>query len=255
MQIFRKQQQYIWSLIGGKYFLIWNNPFIVYSILIQNMGNIGKGFSILLVVILAASNLMIIESASAQTIPKPSVPEFRANYVTSQHSETTINPYTGKSVTQQINNSTIEISITNQQYTYSNGSTFYLYYNIRVKGHFEEKWKELYSTVRLLPNYDSYRQNSESNVDAYKIEYLSAPYLPWPYSPIRQSSSQYTVFSMPATDYPSGGQLEFQVKAMVGHESTYFGGVSENGMGGENLPSRCLRYVKRLEQYSNNNHT
>ena len=69
MQIFRKQQQYIWSLIGGKYFLIWNNPFIVYSILIQNMGNIGKGLSLLLAVILAVSSLIMIESAYAQSYP------------------------------------------------------------------------------------------------------------------------------------------------------------------------------------------
>ncbi len=45
------------------------------------MGNIGKGFSLLLVVILAVSSLIVVESASAQSIPKSSVPEFTLKYV------------------------------------------------------------------------------------------------------------------------------------------------------------------------------
>jgi hypothetical protein len=44
------------------------------------MGSIGKGFSLLIVVILAASSLMVIESANAQSSSKPSVPEFKLSY-------------------------------------------------------------------------------------------------------------------------------------------------------------------------------
>jgi hypothetical protein len=45
------------------------------------MGSIYKRFSLLLVIILAVSNLIMVESAYAQSIPKASVPEFSVGYV------------------------------------------------------------------------------------------------------------------------------------------------------------------------------
>ena len=49
------------------------------------MGSIGKGLSLLLVVILVGSSLIMVESASAQSIPKPSIPEFTVNLIDSSY--------------------------------------------------------------------------------------------------------------------------------------------------------------------------
>jgi hypothetical protein len=50
-----------------------NKLFIGYRLVILSMGSIGKGFLLLLLVILAVSSLMMVESAFAQTT-EPSVP-------------------------------------------------------------------------------------------------------------------------------------------------------------------------------------
>ncbi len=116
------------------------------------MGRTSKNFSVLLFVILAVSSIIMIESASAQSIPKPSIPQFTVKFAPDDVNTTTTDPYTGVNTTTTQNFSTINLTITNQQYSYSNGSTFNIYYNIRVKGHFETSWNELYPTTELLPS-------------------------------------------------------------------------------------------------------
>ena len=216
MQIFRKQQQYIWSLIGGKYFLIWNNPFIVYSILIQNMGNIGKGLSLLLAVILAVSSLIMIESAYAQSIPKPSIPEFTVKLIDSSYvipATTTIDPYTGQTATSQskrIDARTIEVRIKDVQFSpfeKKNGSNTYtaqFYYNIRFKGHFEKEWHEIYNpnVNGLLGSYGSY---GKETVLSLQGEYSSTEGL--------KIAPQGIYFP---TFLPNA-QIDFQVEAMIGY--------------------------------------
>ncbi len=50
--------------------------------LILNMGKIGKTFVLLLTIIVAMSCLILLiaKPANAQTIPKPSIPEFKLSY-------------------------------------------------------------------------------------------------------------------------------------------------------------------------------
>jgi hypothetical protein len=58
----------------------------------------GKTFALSLILLLALSNLMMAESASAQSIPKPSVPEFTIRYRDYSYSIPPtygINEYTG----------------------------------------------------------------------------------------------------------------------------------------------------------------
>ena len=128
----------------------WNKPFIASILLVLDMGSIGKGFSLLLVVILAVSSLMMVESASAQSIPKPSVPEFTLKYVDNSYdvppmTTSSTDPYTGK-VTfttipgYHVENKSVEITIKNQPFTSylnENGSRVWLFYYVAVKGHFE----------------------------------------------------------------------------------------------------------------------
>ena len=84
------------------------------------MGSISKGFSLLLVVILAVSSLMMVESAFAQSIPKPSVPEFTVKIVAQPYdvpTTTSIDSYSGKEIIHQgyhVENKSIEVKIKNQ---------------------------------------------------------------------------------------------------------------------------------------------
>ena len=60
-----------------------------------------------------------------------------------------------------------------------------LYYDVRVKGHFEENWTELYP----------YSDDSRPDLQL-------------------QSASENTLISTPQ-DYPAGGQVDFQVEAII----------------------------------------
>ncbi len=98
------------------------------------MSSISKTFTLILILIVAVSSLSLItiKLASAQTIPKPSIPEFTVHYADRSNdvpANTSIDPFTGKTVTnpaQHIENQTIS-------------SSDYLYYEIRMKGHFSQE--------------------------------------------------------------------------------------------------------------------
>jgi hypothetical protein len=205
------------------------------------MGNISKCSALLLTLIIATScaTLLAINPSTAQTISTPSVPEFTVKFVPSTYSVTTSNPYTGESSTTQCDNNTIEIAITNQDYTYSNGSSFYLYYNIRTKGHFEENWTELYPTVGLLPNAGAYQHADYRNYYAQYIAFTAEDprnsYLGLP-----ATNSKYTTVVFPA-DYPQNGSVDFQVEAMIGQNATYCDPtnniVYDSSSGGVNRPA------------------
>jgi hypothetical protein len=136
---------------------------------------------------------------------RPSIPEFTVQFVDNSYNvpataTSTTNPYTGKTTTTttpayHVENQTIEITIKNQPYTpYTNeyGVEALFYYNVRTKGHYEENWTDLY--------------NSEDG-----------------YAP--QSNSTYTILSISANNYPSGGQVDFQVQAMIGAVHPSFNGT------------------------------
>lgn len=130
------------------------------------------------------------EPTQPTSIPKPSVPEFTVE--TGDHSYvvpsyTSIDPYTGDPITHPsytVENITIDITIKNQPFTPPDNLTN-LYYGVRVKGHFEQSWTELY--------YITNRTNGN---------YLRI-----------QSASENTVISIPQ-DYPQG-QVDFQVEAVI----------------------------------------
>jgi|YelNatPaOPRAMG01_1025707.scaffolds.fasta_scaffold43577_1 hypothetical protein len=186
------------------------------------MYRLSKHHSLYFVAILAFSVLlMIAESTDAQTIPKPTVPQFTVKYVDRSYTvpaTTTIDPYSGQSVTNPshyVENRTLEIAIKNQPFTpYIDNSTgaewkITLMYQIRTKGHFAQNWTNLYSVDN---------------------GFLSA------------SNSSYTTVSYPLSEgSPVGGNLEandqvdFQVKAMIGYVhrtvgfmSWYFTGESSD---------------------------
>lgn len=195
--------------------------------------------------VISSVGLLTDKSVSAQTatpissIPAPTVPQFTVKFNSNFINVITTDPYTGANTTTTQNQSTIELSIANQLYSYSNGSTFSIYYNVRVKGHFaNSSWTELYPTIQLLPHTGDYNIN---NFQQYEVPYIwgentgNHPILP-------QSNTTYTTVSIPANSYPVGGQVDIQVEAMLGVNSTYF--LSTNtffAMGDNYLPA--IAYV------------
>ena len=155
----------------------------------------NKQFVLLLILVATASSLLFVQPAYP-SVAKPSVPEFTLKleahpyYVPPTYE---IDPYTGENTKTKegytVENKTIIITIKNQAFTSSfNGTNYYFYYNVREKGHFENEWTELYS-YSILKRYPSL------------------------------SKSEYTVITISADKYPSGGQVDFQVEAILYHDA------------------------------------
>ncbi len=170
------------------------------------MGRTSKGFSILLVIIIAVTSLMTVDSAFAQSISKPSVPDFTAQFVDSSYdipATHTFDPYTGQEITNQgthVEIKSIEIKIRNQPFDVfrnANGQEINLCYNIRIKGHFEQNWTEIYRPVYGFPQQSS---DSEYTVLSYN----------W----VEQGETQ--IGSRMIT-LRNGAQADFQVEAMIGY--------------------------------------
>ena len=184
------------------------------------MDTLSKGFSLLLVVILAVSNLMIIQSANGQSILKPSVPEFTAQFVDRSYDvpeTSTVNQYTGELVitpAHRVQNYTIEITIKNQPYNTAvvqEGTATWnaeFHYDVNVKGHFAQNWTIMYAMAE---------GPKASNVDYTVITYelVSSPTHPEEGYELR-SFFDDTVGSNSIMGIPPNSQLDFRVRAMIG---------------------------------------
>jgi hypothetical protein len=162
----------------------------------------GKSFTLAIILLSVASSLILTESAFAQSIPKPFVPEFSLIFVDASYdvpTTHTIDPYTGQDITNQgyhVNKIDLVMIIQNQPLVYQYNGSFL--YNIHVKGHYAQNWTQLYLNDEL---------------------------------PIANASSTQTSITIGSLgdvfgknglikDYdlmvPSGGQEDFQVQAMIG---------------------------------------
>ena len=164
----------------------------------------SKTFSLALIVLLAVSTLLMVKPTFAQSIPKPSVPEFTIEVISSPYdvppkTTTITNPYTNQTTTTttpgyHVENKTTVVKIKNQLFTpytiQQNGAnwTINLFYNIHLKGHFSPDW-------------GNYRLNNGSG-DGNLVQNYAA---------------QYTV--VPIDDYlPTTGQIDVQVQALAGYQ-------------------------------------
>ncbi len=216
------------------------------------MGNINKAFALLLTLIIALSCLtvLIVKPANAQSIPTPSVPKFTVKLTSFPNTQ----------------NYSIQISIDSQPYAYSyNGSLYQEYFNIRVKEHSAQNWTEFYPIINGTKTWNGGEgvvQGPEAVRYFSYAEYVSSD------SPI-QSDSGATVnfYVTPIMNYlddqpifggyaiqraysyfnqgepynrtfldgvPIDAQLDFQVQALVGHNSTVWYNISAlwAGIGG-----------------------
>ena len=179
-----------------------------------------KSATLLLVTVLVVSSLVVVGSVCAQSVPAPSAPEFTVKFVNASYTVTTTNSYTGVNETEQVSNNSVEITITNQPFSHPG---YQIYYNVRVRPHFDGNWTEVYSLRTYASSYDG-------DYDFSYAQYISENSMP-------QSESSYTIitFSVVPTNLylgsgydvggtslraiPDGSQIDFQVEALVGHPS------------------------------------
>jgi hypothetical protein len=166
-----------------------------------------KVFSAMLILVMAVSILIVIGPVQAE-VPKPSVPEFTlklASYPYDVAPTTYTDPYTGKTTITNYGyhseNISVVLTIKNQPFISTldaSGNYTSLYYNVRFKGHFVDDWK-------YYPEGRNYG-------------YINA------------SQSDYTVLSFSLGgaqlgDVSNGGELDFQVEALIGHDNQISWGV------------------------------
>ena len=146
---------------------------------------------------------MLFGTAQAQTTPKPSVPEFTVKLVDASYDEPitySIDPYTGETITHggiHIELTGLKVNVTNQPFTPTNQYDKFLY-NIRIKGAFTEDWIELYRAS------DGYPTQSDTEYTVISLGLLREDGLDL------QSGAK-------GIKIPYGGQVDFQVEAMIGY--------------------------------------
>jgi hypothetical protein len=155
------------------------------------MERIGKGFCLLLIVALVISMFVVVKPANAQSIPKPSRPEFTIQTET------------------QANTTTITLTIKNQPFDaasqYPNG--FFYNVAISVDG---KNWSELYHVEDAS---EWYPQQANSSTTVLTFVAGETVYYP------RDTSQGVGVI-------PKSGEVAFQVQAMIGHRDR---GAFQNG--------------------------
>ena len=114
------------------------------------MDKVNKILLLAVISALLSSSLLMVQSASAQSTPKPSVPEFTLRFVDNSYDvepRYSYDSYTGKNVLAEngyhVQNKTIELRIKNQQFTSyhdSEGNLIGLYYLVQTKGYFGGSW-------------------------------------------------------------------------------------------------------------------
>jgi hypothetical protein len=172
------------------------------------MGRLGKYFTLCLVVIFAVSILLMVIPVKAETIPKPSVPEFAVRIVSNPYlvpQEDLTDPYTGHVTIYPSHiseNKSIVVTVKNQQFVstqLSDGNWTRLYYNLRFEGHFTQNDWSYYPVIPVDGPGSAY-------IDASQSEFTTIP---------------IPKYMLPAT-YPNGTQIDFQVQALIGYDkSTY----------------------------------
>jgi hypothetical protein len=180
-----------------------------------SMGDVSKRFSLLLIVSIVTLSLLILQLASAQSTPKPSVPQFSIQVVDRSYDVPTTyytDPYTGKQVANpgyHVDDIRVEGKIKNQHFnpytipnpnstsSYDINRNIDFYYNISYRGHFGGEWRKLHGSEDV----DYLKQN-------YTSEFTNF------------NASRYN-----ALEFQDGSQVDFRVKAIIGFETWGFAGT------------------------------
>jgi hypothetical protein len=179
------------------------------------VGTSQKSLTVLLIVALIASGLMLVGSASAQSTPKPSAPQFTLQYADFSYdvpstTSTVTDPFTGKQITTtnngyHVDNRTIILKIKNQPIPQTGTENpLGLYYYVRFKGHYENNESDwMYLPKELKYGYGP-ASNSVESVWYYRLDSLASQY--------------YLYFS-------DNSEIDFQVQALIGNQTLSVGGL------------------------------
>ena len=156
-------------------------------------------------------SLLMVKPASAQSIPKPSVPQFTLTfqdntYVVQPTTFATTDPYTGKqtitgsTIGAYVANASITVRITNQPftpYTDANNNTIQLYYDVRWKGQFTDSWEgSLFPNVYII-------QDSSNDFTNIRLGF---------------TSNYWTVYDAAQINWHAlGNPVDIQVEACTGY--------------------------------------
>jgi hypothetical protein len=190
----------------------------------------SKPATLLFIAVLVLSSFAMVGSVFAQSVPTPSVPEFTVKFVNASYTVTTANSFTGLDETEFVSNDSIEITITNQAFDHSSGQ---IYYNVRVKPHFVDDWTEVYPVSNRTSSYRdgvySYAQyiNKKAIIQSdSSYTNITFPVIP---TTIHSESGYDVTWTYPGDNgiayfsflsaIPDDSQLDFQVQALVGHDS------------------------------------
>jgi hypothetical protein len=203
------------------------------------MGTTSKTLALTLILLIAMSSLILltVKPANAQTIPKPSVPEFALRYVDNSYDEPPtykVDPYTGKTVLTQagyhVKNDSVELIIRNQPYNSvvnENGSRTYLFYNIAIKGHYEkwayDDWNSQTSrqkTSEMFPMSYIGAGDSEYKVITYGLGGNNGTDTAYKYRSLSYNSPPYYgYYNYALGNISIGGQVDFRVQAIIGYST------------------------------------
>ncbi len=164
----------------------------------------SKNLAIVLILTMAISSLslLMVESVNAQTIPKPSVPQFTLELIGPSFDKPptySLNPSTGLFEANDngyhMEYSAVKIIIKNQPYV---DDTFGIgfFYNVRWKEHSSTDWQELFSPD-AYPSQDS---GNQSTIISFAL-----------------SGAESLHSSLRILSIPSGSQADFQVEALIGN--------------------------------------
>jgi hypothetical protein len=163
-------------------------------------------------------------STDVSGIPKPPVPEFTLKVVEHPYDVPptySTDPYTGKSIMTQpgyhVENKSIEVTVKNQPfspYNDVNGNSIGLYYNITVKGHYENTWDYCFNNpYRGLLN----ASNSDNTIISMPIGgHASVP-----------------LGGYPLEGVDVGDQVDFRVQAQIGYYNKSYTGMFAPVPGGD----------------------
>jgi hypothetical protein len=181
------------------------------------MRQVRKKVTLLILLTLSISLLASALPTKAQSTTTPSTPTFTVNlvnnsYITPVTTSSSTDQYTNKTTVTQtggqyVKNYTIVLNITNQALPSAfDGSKYSIYYSIRFMPHFAQDGP--YDQYGLLSSCNN--SLAPDPTDAAVTQYF-ANVIP------KQSDGQYTIFSIDGNYYNQSDQIDFKVKAVVGH--------------------------------------
>jgi hypothetical protein len=184
----------------------------------------SKHATLLLITVLALSSIVMVGSVFAESIPKPSVPEFNLKFVDNSYDVPptySTDLYTGETVMTEAGyraqNISVEVTIENQPFTPyedSDGNKLKLLYQVRRKPRHGEEW------ISSSSNGSSFSSSVASNLwsDANGILlYPDAPTTVFSFGFDENNGTHPFYGKANLGDVPDGGEIDFQVQAFIGY--------------------------------------